>query len=296
MKASEYLTRPDLGLTKSQIECVTQLASICGIDSMFEGLSFGGMSKPSIRKTVAKTDDDTNYKSIFGKEAADPEGIDTILGKENYSRSSQSADDITRSIDDPSTDITDPDAFANQAGEDAEKESQIAPTDRLIEELVDTISKIYGLDPMGVNEYLANSDKASQFVDSYIDDMATNLRSTNGDDIANRLTGGQNSATEVTVQNLKRLLQIYMNRKISADKESDVAKAIADVVGAIDNGAKWFDEKSLNGYGQSDTNEQVMKSILGEPTGQTVGKARDRMNMLQKATLQKLLARKRQLA
>ena len=65
MKASEYLTRPELGLTKAQVECVTKLASICGIDSMFEGIKLGGVSKAIEQPKTATS---TTTKSIFGDE------------------------------------------------------------------------------------------------------------------------------------------------------------------------------------------------------------------------------------
>ena len=82
MKASEYLTRPELGLTKAQVECVTKLASICGIDSMFEGIKLGGVSKAIEQpKTATSTTD----KSIFGEESEDDgvEALDTLLSKSN---------------------------------------------------------------------------------------------------------------------------------------------------------------------------------------------------------------------
>lgn len=55
MKASEYLTRPELGLSKAQVECVTQLASICGIDSMFEALKVGGKTGAVAVKSLGET-------------------------------------------------------------------------------------------------------------------------------------------------------------------------------------------------------------------------------------------------
>ena len=172
MKASEYLTRPELGLTKAQVECVTKLASICGIDSMFEGIKLGGVSKAIEQPKTATTTD----KSIFGDESEDDgvEDLDTLLNKSNYSGVSQSDEDITSSIDDPSTAIPDQDAFANQAGEDAEAAENAEQTDRLVEELVLTISKIFGHDEtMNVyDEYLGNAEKAKQYVDSYIENMS----------------------------------------------------------------------------------------------------------------------------
>ena len=293
MKASEYLTRPELGLTKAQVECVTKLASICGIDSMFEGIKLGGVSKAIEQpKTATSTTD----KSIFGEESEDDgvEALDTLLSKSNYSGVSQSDDDITSSIDDPSTVIPDQDAFANQAGEDAEAAENAEQTDRLIEELVGTIAKIYGHDQtMDVSEYLGNAEKANQYVDSYIENMSNNLRSTSGNDIAKRLTGSDDTvASEVTIQKLKRLLEIYKERKFKGD-DSSVSRAIDDLVSAIDSGVEAFDANAMKGYGQGDANEQAMKSLLGAPTGQTVGKSSDFLSRLKRDALRKAMEKRR---
>jgi len=293
MKASEYLTRPELGLTKAQVECVTKLASICGIDSMFEGIKLGGVSKAIEQpKTATSTTD----KSIFGEESEDDgvEDLDTILSKSNYSGVSQSEDDITSSIDDPSTAIPDQDAFANQAGEDAEAAENAEQTDRLIEELVGTIANIYGHDQtMDVSEYLGNADKANQYVDSYIENMSNNLRSTTGDDIAKRLTGSDDTtASEVNIQKLKRLLEIYKERKFKND-DSSVSRAIDDLVSAIDSGVEAFDANAMKGYGQGDANEQAMKSLLGAPAGKTVGKSSDLLSRLKRDALRKAMEKRR---
>jgi len=293
MKASEYLTRPELGLTKAQVECVTKLASICGIDSMFEGIKLGGVSKAIEQPKTATS---TTTKSIFGNESEDDgvEALDTLLGKSNYSGVSQSDDDITSSIDDPSTVIPDQDAFANQAGEDAEAAENTEQTDRLIEELVGTIAKIYGHDQtMDVSEYLENADKANQYVDSYIENMSNNLRSTFGNDIAKRLTGSDdNNASEVNIQKLKRLLEIYKERKFKGD-DSSVSRAIDDLVSAIDSGVEAFDANAMKGYGQGDANEQVMKSLLGAPAGKTVGKSSDLLSRLKRDALRKAMEKRR---
>lgn len=293
MKASEYLTRPELGLTKAQVECVTKLASICGIDSMFEGIKLGGVSKAIEQpKTATSTTD----KSIFGEESEDDgvEALDTLLSKSNYSGVSQSEDDITSSIDDPSTVIPDQDAFANQAGEDAEAAENAEQTDRLIEELVGTIANIYGHDQtMDVSEYLGNADKANQYVDSYIENMSNNLRSTTGDDIAKRLTGSDDATvSEVTIQKLKRLLQIYKERKFKND-DSSVSRAIDDLVSAIDSGVEAFDANAMKGYGQGDANEQAMKSLLGAPAGKNVGKSSDLLSRLKRDALRKAMEKRR---
>ena len=294
MKASEYLTRPELGLTKAQVECVTKLASICGIDSMFEGIKLGGVSKAIEQPKTATS---TTTKSIFGDESEDDgvEALDTLLGKSNYSGVSQSDEDITSSIDDPSTAIPDQDAFANQAGEDAEAAENAEQTDRLVEELVLTISKIFGHDEtMNVyDEYLGNAEKAKQYVDSYIENMSNNLRSTSGNDIAKRLTGSDDSvASEVTIQKLKRLLEIYKERKFKGD-DSSVSRAIDDLVSAIDSGVEAFDANAMKGYGQGDANEQAMKSLLGAPNGQTVGKSADLLSRLKRDALRKAMEKRR---
>lgn len=294
MKASEYLTRPELGLTKAQVECVTKLASICGIDSMFEGIKLGGVSKAIEQPKTATS---TTNKSIFGEEESEDDGVealDTLLSKSNYSGVSQSDEDITSSIDDPSTAIPDQDAFANQAGEDAEAAENAEQTDRLIEELVGTIAKIYGHDQtMDVSEYLGNAEKANQYVDSYIENMSNNLRSTSGNDIAKRLTGSDDTvASEVIIQKLKRLLEIYKDRKFK-DDESSVSCAINDIVRAIDSGIEAFDAKAMEGYGQSDANEQAMKSLLGAPTGRTIGKSSDLMSRLKRDALRKAMEKRR---
>lgn len=295
MKASEYLTRPELGLTKAQVECVTKLASICGIDSMFEGIKLGGVSKAIEQPKTATS---TTNKSIFGEEESEDDGVealDTLLGKSNYSGVSQSDEDITSSIDDPSTAIPDQDAFANQAGEDAEAAENAEQTDRLIEELVLIISKIFGHDEtMNVyEEYLGNAEKANQYVDSYIENMSNNLRSTSGNDIAKRLTGSDDTtASEVTIQKLKRLLEIYKERKFKGD-DSSVSRAIDDLVSAIDAGVEAFDANAMKGYGQGDANEQAMKSLLGAPTGQTVGKSADLMSRLKRDALRKAMEKRR---
>ena len=294
MKASEYLTRPELGLTKAQVECVTKLASICGIDSMFEGIKLGGVSKAIEQPKTATS---TTTKSIFGDESEDDgvEALDTLLGKSNYSGVSQSDEDITSSIDDPSTAIPDQDAFANQAGEDAEAAENAEQTDRLVEELVLTISKIFGHDEtMNVyDEYLGNAEKAKQYVDSYIENMSNNLRSTSGNDIAKRLTGSDDSvASEVTIQKLKRLLEIYKERKFNGD-DSSVSRAIDDLVSAIDSGVEAFDANAMKGYGQGDANEQSMKSLLGAPNGQTVGKSADLLIRLKRDALRKAMEKRR---
>lgn len=294
MKASEYLTRPELGLTKAQVECVTKLASICGIDSMFEGIKLGGVSKAIEQPKTATS---TTTKSIFGDESEDDgvEALDTLLGKSNYSGVSQSDEDITSSIDDPSTAIPDQDAFANQAGEDAEAAENAEQTDRLVEELVLTISKIFGHDEtMNVyEEYLGNAEKANQYVDSYIENMSNNLRSTSGNDIAKRLTGSDDSvASEVTIQKLKRLLEIYKERKFKGD-DSSVSRAIDDLVSAIDSGVEAFDANAMKGYGQGDANEQAMKSLLGAPNGQTVGKSADLLSRLKRDALRKAMEKRR---
>ena len=294
MKASEYLTRPELGLTKAQVECVTKLASICGIDSMFEGIKLGGVSKAIEQPKTATS---TTTKSIFGDESEDDgvEALDTLLGKSNYSGVSQSDEDITSSIDDPSTAIPDQDAFANQAGEDAEAAENAEQTDRLVEELVLTISKIFGHDEtMNVyDEYLGNAEKAKQYVDSYIENMSNNLRSTSGNDIAKRLTGSDDSvASEVTIQKLKRLLEIYKERKFKGD-DSSVSRAIDDLVSAIDSGVEAFDANAMKGYGQGDANEQSMKSLLGAPNGQTVGKSADLLIRLKRDALRKAMEKRR---
>ena len=294
MKASEYLTRPELGLTKAQVECVTKLASICGIDSMFEGIKLGGVSKAIEQPKTATS---TTTKSIFGDESEDDgvEALDTLLGKSNYSGVSQSDEDITSSIDDPSTAIPDQDAFANQAGEDAEAAENAEQTDRLVEELVLTISKIFGHDEtMNVyDEYLGNAEKAKQYVDSYIENMSNNLRSTSGNDIAKRLTGSDDSvASEVTIQKLKRLLEIYKERKFNGD-DSSVSRAIDDLVSAIDSGVEAFDANAMKGYGQGDANEQAMKSLLGAPNGQTVGKSADLLSRLKRDALRKAMEKRR---
>lgn len=294
MKASEYLTRPELGLTKAQVECVTKLASICGIDSMFEGIKLGGVSKAIEQpKTATSTTD----KSIFGEESEDDgvEALDTLLSKSNYSGVSQSEDDITSSIDDPSTVIPDQDAFANQAGEDAEAAENAEQTDRLVEELVCTIAKIYGHDQVMdlLSEYLGNAEKANQYVDSYIENMSNNLRSTTGNDIAKRLTGfDDTSASEVTIQKLKRLLEIYKERKFKND-DSSVSRAIDDLVSAIDSGVEAFDANAMKGYGQGDANEQAMKSLLGAPAGKTVGKSSDLLSRLKRDALRKAMEKRR---
>lgn len=294
MKASEYLTRPELGLTKAQVECVTKLASICGIDSMFEGIKLGGVSK-AIEQP--KTATGTTDKSIFGEESEDDgvEALDTLLSKSNYSGVSQSEDDITSSIDDPSTVIPDQDAFANQAGEDAEAAENAEQTDRLVEELVCTIAKIYGHDQVMdlLSEYLGNAEKANQYVDSYIENMSNNLRSTTGNDIAKRLTGfDDTSASEVTIQKLKRLLEIYKERKFKND-DSSVSRAIDDLVSAIDSGVEAFDANAMKGYGQGDANEQAMKSLLGAPAGKTVGKSSDLLSRLKRDALRKAMEKRR---
>lgn len=294
MKASEYLTRPELGLTKAQVECVTKLASICGIDSMFEGIKLGGVSKAIEQPKTATS---TTNKSIFGDESEDDgvEALDTLLSKSNYSGVSQSEDDITSSIDDPSTVIPDQDAFANQAGEDAEAAENAEQTDRLVEELVCTIAKIYGHDQVMdlLSEYLGNAEKANQYVDSYIENMSNNLRSTTGNDIAKRLTGfDDTSASEVTIQKLKRLLEIYKERKFKND-DSSVSRAIDDLVSAIDSGVEAFDANAMKGYGQGDANEQAMKSLLGAPAGKTVGKSSDLLSRLKRDALRKAMEKRR---
>lgn len=294
MKASEYLTRPELGLTKAQVECVTKLASICGIDSMFEGIKLGGVSKAIEQPKTATS---TTNKSIFGDESEDDgvEALDTLLSKSNYSGVSQSEDDITSSIDDPSTVIPDQDAFANQAGEDAEAAENAEQTDRLVEELVCTIAKIYGHDQVMdlLSEYLGNAEKANQYVDSYIENMSNNLRSTTGNDIAKRLTGfDDTSASEVTIQKLKRLLEIYKERKFKND-DSSVSRAIDDIVSAIDSGVEAFDANAMKGYGQGDANEQAMKSLLGAPAGKTVGKSSDLLSRLKRDALRKAMEKRR---
>ena len=292
MKASEYLTRPELGLTKAQVECVTKLASICGIDSMFEGIKLGGVSKAIEQPKTATTTD----KSIFGDESEDDgvEALDTLLDKSNYGGVSQSDEDITSSIDDPSTAIPDQDAFVNQAGEDAEAVENAEQTDRLVEELVDTIAKIYGHDKtMDVSEYLGNAEKANQYVDSYIENMSNNLRSTTGADLAKRLTGDEeSSASEVNIQKLKRLLEIYKERKFKND-DSSVSRAIDDLVSAIDSGVEAFDANAMKGYGQGDANEQAMKSLLGAPAGKTVGKSSDLLSRLKRDALRKAMEKRR---
>jgi hypothetical protein len=296
MKASEYLTRPELGLTKAQVECVTKLASICGIDSMFEGIKLGGVSKAIEQPKTATS---TTNKSIFGDEEESEddgvEALDTLLSKSNYSGVSQSDDDITSSIDDPSTVIPDQDAFANQAGEDAEAAENAAQTDRLVEELVCTIANIYGHDQVMdlLSEYLENADKANQYVDSYIENMSNNLRSTTGDDIAKRLTGSDDTtASEVTIQKLKRLLQIYKERKFKGD-DSSVSRAIDDIVSAIEFGVEAFDANAMKGYGQGDANEQVMKSLLGAPAGRTIGRSSDLLSRLKRDAIRKAMERRR---
>jgi len=294
MKASEYLTRPELGLTKAQVECVTKLASICGIDSMFEGIKLGGVSKAIEQPKTATS---TTNKSIFGEEENEDDGVealDTLLSKSNYSGVSQSDDDITSSIDDPSTVIPDQDAFANQAGEDAEAAENAEQTDRLVEELVGTIANIYGHDQtMDVSEYLGNADKANQYVDSYIENMSNNLRSTTGDDIAKRLTGSDDTtASEVTIQKLKRLLQIYKERKFKGD-DSSVSRAIDDIVSAIEFGVEAFDANAMKGYGQGDANEQVMKSLLGAPAGRTIGRSSDLLSRLKRDAIRKAMEKRR---
>lgn len=294
MKASEYLTRPELGLTKAQVECVTKLASICGIDSMFEGIKLGGVSKAIEQPKTATS---TTNKSIFGDESEDDgvEALDTLLSKSNYSGVSQSEDDITSSIDDPSTVIPDQDAFANQAGEDAEAAENAEQTDRLVEELVCTIAKIYGHDQVMdlLSEYLGNAEKANQYVDSYIENMSNNLRSTTGNDIAKRLTGfDDTSASEVTIQKLKRLLEIYKERKFKND-DSSVSRAIDDLVSAIDSGVEAFDANAMKGYGQGDANEQAIKSLLGAPAGKTVGKSTDLLSRLKRDALRKAMEKRR---
>ncbi len=296
MKASEYLTRPELGLTKAQVECVTKLASICGIDSMFEGIKLGGVSK-AIEQP--KTATNTTTKSIFGDEEESEddgvEALDTLLSKSNYSGVSQSDDDITSSIDDPSTAIPDQDAFANQAGEDAEAAANAEQTDRLVEELVGTIAKIYGHDQVMdlLTEYLENADKANQYVDSYIENMSNNLRSTTGNDIAKRLTGSDDtSVSEVTIKKLKRLLEIYKERKFKND-DSSVSRAIDDLVSAIDFGVEAFDANAMKGYGQGDANEQVMNSLLGAPAGRTIGKSSDLLSRLKRDALRKAMEKRR---
>jgi hypothetical protein len=295
MKASEYLTRPELGLTKAQAECVTKLASICGIDSMFEGIKLGGVSKAIEQPKTATS---TTTKSIFGDEENEDDGVealDTLLSKSNYSGVSQSDDDITSSIDDPSTVIPDQDAFANQAGEDAEAAENAAQTDRLVEELVCTIANIYGHDQVMdlLSEYLENADKANQYVDSYIENMSNNLRSTTGDDIAKRLTGSDDTtASEVTIQKLKRLLQIYKERKFKGD-DSSVSRAIDDIVSAIEFGVEAFDANAMKGYGQGDANEQVMKSLLGAPAGRTIGRSSDLLSRLKRDAIRKAMEKRR---
>ena len=294
MKASEYLTRPELGLTKAQVECVTKLASICGIDSMFEGIKLGGVSKAIEQPKTATS---TTNKSIFGDESEDDgvEALDTLLSKSNYSGVSQSEDDITSSIDDPSTVIPDQDAFANQAGEDAEAAANAEQTDRLVEELVCTIAKIYGHDQVMdlLSEYLENAEKANQYVDSYIENMSNNLRSTTGNDIAKRLTGfDYTSASEVTIQKLRRLLEMYKERKFKND-DSSVSRAIDDIVSAIDSGVEAFDANAMKGYGQGDANEQAMKSLLGAPAGKTVGKSSDLLSRLKRDALRKAMEKRR---
>ena len=292
MKASEYLTRPELGLTKAQVECVTKLASICGIDSMFEGIKLGGVSKAIEQPKTATS---TTNKSIFGDESEDDgvEALDTLLSKSNYSGVSQSDDDITSSIDDPSTVIPDQDAFANQAGEDAEAAENAEQPERLVEELVGIISKIFGYDEADVSEYLGNADKANRFVDSYIENMSNNLRSTTGNDIAKRLTGSEDSvASEVTIQQLKRLLDIYKERKFK-DDDSSVSRAIDDLVKAIGSGVEAFDANAMKGYGQSDTNDQELKSVLGVPSGQTLGKSADLMSRLKRDALRRAMEKRR---
>ena len=300
MKASEYLTRPELGLTKAQVECVTQLANICGIDSMFEGLAFGGFSKASAApaKTAAPKEEPKDDKPspmastsdpLFSDEA-DVQSLDDIIGNENYSRSAVAEDDVTGSIDDPATDLADENAFANQSGE-AEERTAPEMANGLIGGLVNAIAKIYGHDRvMDVNAYLENGDKAREYVDSYIANMSNNLRSTTGDNIGARLTGSEeNSVDDVTIQQLKRLLEAFRDKYYVNDKDSSVGKAIEDILDAITNGIASFDSKAGGGYAQSNADTQVLNSILG---GNATGSSRDYNNShnLARKSLQRLKA------
>jgi hypothetical protein len=287
MKASEYLTRPELGLSKAQVESVTKLARICGIDSMFEGFQIGGVSK-----AVEKPKSSGDFKPVMGNDDDTASEDELSFDNPNYSAAAQSDEEINvGSIDDPSTNLPDKDAFVNQAGEDADAAADSAVNDRLTEELVNTIADIFGHNnTMDVNEYLANEDKATQYVQGYIDNMSTNLRSTTGDDIGERLTNEKGlSVSPATLQKLKGLLNIYKSRLQKTDPESNVLHSIDDLVGAIENGTEWFDAEAVKGYGQGDAKEQALRSVLGVPTGKTVAPARNRMAQLRREQLRRLL-------
>lgn len=285
MKATEYLTRPELGLSKAQVESVTKLARICGIDSMFEGIKIGGVSKEVEQPKVAEP-----TKSVVGSDDTSAEE-ELSFENPNYSATAQSDEEINAgSIDDPSTNIPDPDAFANQEGEEADAAAENAVNDRLTEELVNTIASIYGHNKtMDVNAYLATEDKARQYVQGYIDNMSTNLRSTSGDDIGKRLTGDdEGTASPATLQKLKGLLKLYKTRVAATDRESGVIKAIDDLVGALDNGLKWFDDEAKKGYGEGDAKEQALRSVLGVPSSTNVAPARSRIDQIKRDRLRKL--------
>lgn len=287
MKASEYLTRPELGLSKAQVESVTKLARICGIDSMFEGFQIGGVSKAVETPKASST-----FKPVMGSDDDSAGEEELSFDNPNYSAAAQSDEEINvGSIDDPSTVIPDQDAFANQSGEEADEKAANAVNDRLTEELVSTIADIFGHSKtMDVNEYLADSDKASKYVQGYIDNMSSNLRTSTNQDLAKRITNDEDGdASEVLLQKLNGLLKIYKKNLAKSDPESNVLRSIDDVVGALDNGLEWFDKEATKGYAQGDANEQALRSVLGVPGTQTIAPARSRLDQIKRDRLRKIL-------
>lgn len=286
MKASEYLTRPELGLSTAQVESVTKLARICGIDSMFEGFQIGGVSKAVEKPTGG-------YSSFSAKDAEDDTSADEELSFDNpnYSATAQSDEDINvGSIDDPSTNIPDQDAFVNQSGEEADAAAENAVNDRLTEELVNIIADIFGHSKtMDVNEYLADSDKASKYVQGYIDNMSTNLRTSTNPDLAKRLTNDEEGdASEIQLKKLKGLLNVYKQQLAKTDPSSNVLRSIDDIVGAIDNGLAWFDAEASKGYSSGQPDQQALRSVLGVAAGANIAPARSRLDQIKRERLRKL--------
>ncbi len=142
---------------------------------------------------------------------------------------------------------------------------------------------------MDVNEYLADSDKASKYVQGYIDNMSTNLRTSTNPDLAKRLTNDEEGdASEIQLKKLKGLLNVYKQQLAKTDPSSNVLRSIDDIVGAIDNGLAWFDAEASKGYSSGQPDQQALRSVLGVATGANVAPARSRLDQIKRERLRKL--------
>lgn len=310
MNATEFITRDELGLTKAQVECVSKLADICGINPMFEGLFgnagavVGGKTKKQADAEKKLAEPEPDPEPVMGtapQDDADPEvrPVDDIINRENHARSFQSDEDYDAGDNDNV--LKDDDAYANEAGEKEAKAYDTVPTARVVGELVVDIAKTFNqYQLIDIGSYMSDEAKAREYIDAYISNMAGNLRRGSDPNFAVWLTGDQDIAADQSAKTeimagldkLARDLRLY-REYISKEKDTSPAtiEGIEVVTGAIDayrkGGSQGVSQflSSNSGFVVNRNTEDAISKLLG-----TSAKSSDRMKMLKQAALAKYRA------